>query len=572
MKQTKKNNLYLEYKEIIFVIAVLFVALGLRIVLIHYRFAIKFDEVNYLKLAASGSLKGLSHVLHPYWSPFYPLVVALFSKILPNFELAGRMVSVLCGSLVLVPVYLFAKTYLGRRTAVYSVILLGLHPSFAFFSTRAQTEPLYTLIVTVGIFLGWFVLLNRSYFLALLLGIIFGVAYLTKPEGVGFLIVFIGVLLVLVLYSLIAKKKITQWVLLMLIVSVGFVVVASPYLFYLHKTTGEWTISAKGKANQQFEAHATGLVKTDVPNPFRSLSEDNKQVPIDQIYHIGSFLQAERQQGKPTIKISPFVIVRKYVENFYKVVAYGINHALTSLILILMIIGLFGRVWDKKRALRELYLLSYIVFFWLIVIPLFHINDRYFLPLLPLSFIWVAQGVDLSIQWFEKTFLNLLNKDEIRISVQKIAQLAVVLIVFIGLYAPELGKIIVRNPWASDYWADPVEQKIAGKWLKEHTDKTPIIMSRGHTVDFYAGNYNIAESVTIPKNELSRILTYARYRGVDYLVLNERYKESYPQLASLLEDEKVPEGLKLVYKNEIKPGLKTVIFKVEKKESYKSLN
>jgi len=538
-------------------------ALGFRLFLMKYRFAVSFDEVNYLKLAASGNLEGVKNVLHTYWSPFYPLVVALFSKLVTNFELAGRLVSIVSGSLIILPVYVFARRNVSRKVAVVTGIFLAFLPAFAFLSTRAQTEALYTLIAVTGVFLGWQILNKPSIKNAIILGVLFGSAYLTKPEGSGFLIVFIGTLFVVALFQIIRRQR--PWKLIISgFLAIGFfLLVASPYLVFLHKATGKWTISAKGKANQQFEAVSTGLAGKSF-GTFRSLSDDNKHVLIDQIYHIGTFLKTEGKKSQPTVSVNYLNLMRKYVENFYKVVAFGMNHALTSTILLLIVLGLFGIPWEKQRFYRELYLLSYVIFFWLILIPLFHINDRYFVSVLPICLIWASQGVFFLISWFEKSILNVAHSKNIKSHSSLLASTFVALILLFGLFLPQFGKIINRNPWTAEYYMDPIEQKIAGKWLKEHSKRTPIIMSRGHTVDFYAGNYHIAESVTIPENDISRILAYAEFRNVDFLVLNERYAKGFKQIAYLLDAKNVPDGLTMVYSNDFRPGLKTVIYKIKK--------
>ncbi len=45
----------------------------------------------------------------------------------------------------------------------------------------------------------------------------------------------------------------------------------------------------------------------------------------------------------------------------------------------------------------------------------------------------------------------------------------------------------------------------------------------------------ISESVTVPQNSLECVLVYDRYWNVDYIVLNEWHKSSYPEIAFLLE-------------------------------------
>ncbi len=551
--------------DIIFVSLIIILAIVFRLFLMRYRFAVVFDEVNYLKLAASGNLEGLSNVFHTYWSPFYPLVVALFSKLVPNFELAGRLVSIVCGSLIIMPVYLFTRKYISRYVAILSAVLIAFLPTFAFLSTRAQTEALYTLLGVTSVFIGWRVLNEFSVKDVILIGILFGLAYLTKPEGIGFFIVFSGILVFLMIVNLVKKHFSMKLVIIGLSVAVICLIVAFSYLNFLHKATGKWTISAKGKANQQFEAVSTGLTgKTfDV---FRSLSKDNKHVLIDQIYHIGTFLNEEVKESQPSVPLNYNIVTRKYAENFYKVVAFGMNHALTSPILILIVLGLFSSVWDKKRLYRDLYLLSYIVFFWFIVIPLFHINDRYFISVFPIAIIWASQGIIYLGSWFKKTIAQNVNGNYGEKKLLFWATAIVVAILLVTLFFPQLGKIINRDRWSAEFYHDPVEQKIAGEWIKEHFDNTPIIMSRGHTVDFYAGNFKIAESVTIPKNDINRILEYAKYREVDFLVLNERYLASYPHLSNLLYEENIPESLELVYKNDQKPGLKTVVYKIDQTE------
>ena len=67
---------------------------GLRVFFLQYRFAVTFDEVNYLKLGVSGHLNGLGDALHTYWSPLIPWLISLFCTLFSDYELAARLVSV----------------------------------------------------------------------------------------------------------------------------------------------------------------------------------------------------------------------------------------------------------------------------------------------------------------------------------------------------------------------------------------------------------------------------------------------------------------------------------------------
>jgi len=557
------KNFEFERQDILFLVVVLCLATGFSVFLMRYRFAVSFDEVNYLKLAASGSTKGFSNVLHPFWSPFFPLCVALFSKVIHNVELAGRVFSILCGVLIIIPIFLFTKFYFNQKVARYAVLLLAFFPSLAFINTAAMSESLYALLITSGMIVGWITLKKQSWFLGIAVGLLIGFAYLTRPEGIGFLIVFVGVSIFLSISMILKKKGVYRLLWIPLMAIVGFSFAAAPYLVYLHKATGEWTISAKRKSLHEGEVFALAERTESFQDVFRTLSEDNTQVPIDQIYHIGNFLQAERQRGKPLVEISPSVFLKKYVKNLYQILNYVIPQVLTTTIFILMILGLLGEAWSKERTLRELYFLVCVGFFWFIVIPLFHINERYFLPFLPICFMWVGNGLDTLIFWLSKTLKKSVHLTR-KISYDELAKGIVLFFILGAVFLPELGKVMIRDRWSDDYFADPIEQRTAGLWLKEHTSSTPIIMSRNHTVDFYAENYNIAESVTIPQNDLNRVLSYAKYRGVDYIVLNERYKKDFPLIAHLLEEKDIPNDLKLVYTDQDKSRLKTVIYHLVK--------
>ncbi|MCG8607636.1 hypothetical protein MJD09_21955, partial [bacterium] len=225
-------------------------------------------------------------------------------------------------------------------------------------------------------------------------------------------------------------------------------------------------------------------------------------------------------------------------------------------------VGLLGKGWQLKQGIMILYLLSFITFYWFGVIPMFHINLRYFTPLWPICAVWVARGaleiydwLSLDVDFSKLSWLR-------RISSDKLAA-AIVFTVFLVLsFLPEFGRVIVRKPESAQFWADPVDQKKAGLWLKEHATAPKVIMSRYHTADIYAGNFEITQSITLPKSSLDRVLEYARHRGVRYLLLNERYIEWYPQMKFLLSGANGQSGLKLIYRNIDRNGLITVIYEL----------
>jgi 4-amino-4-deoxy-L-arabinose transferase-like glycosyltransferase len=544
-----------------FITVIIVLAILFRLILSKFRFAVTSDEVNYLKLGISGALNGPSHVFHPFWSPFYPFVIAIFSKLITHYELVGRLVSIMSGSFVLLPIFYMAKNHFNRRIAYYAVVGLSFYPLLAFYNTNVLTGSLYTLLLTIGIFSGWYVLRVKSWhwLCGILPGLFFGLAYLTRPEGIGLMIVFFGVSLILIIISYF-KHQAPKIMIKISMTVIAFLTIAFPYIYYLYEATGEWTISAKGKSLQQGEAYALTRTENDVDR-FLLLSDDNTQLYVDQMWHIGNFVKAQNSGGKVAMRVTPLIIMKKYFTNLYQIIKGTIPVIFTTPIFILLILGLLGEAWSRSRIVRELYLFSFIGFFFFLVIPLFHISDRYFYPFFPICFIWVSKGFEQLIIWFQCTIRSMSNIPK-ALSNRYFTSGIIVLILFFGIYFPQLARIIIRDKWSNDYYADPIGQKMAGLWLKEHTTDRPVIMSKNHAVDFYAGNYNIVESTTIPQNDLDRVLEYAKYRGVSYLVLNDRYKRNYPRIVDLLDEKNVPDNLKLIYKKKDKSELRTLIYKI----------
>ncbi|MEE4311955.1 MAG: glycosyltransferase family 39 protein [candidate division KSB1 bacterium] len=549
----------------IYLAIILIVAFAFRMLLALRFGAIGFDEVNYLKLAASGNIYGLNHVLHTYWSPFYPLVTALFSYIIPDYETAGRMVSVLSATFVLLPLFFFTRQYYSKKIAFGTIILTALFSFSAYFSAKAEADSLYSLISISSIVLGWSILKSKSVMRSIWLGILFGFAYLTRPEGIGLLIVFVIILLAIVLFHIIKRLQWKSYGSILILTFLMFVVTSLPYIIYLHQATGQWTISAKGAANQQGSSFVMKKGAKAV-HPFHVLSEDNKTLKQDEIYHLGTFNKSIKSEGSAPIKVSVKDIAKKYSENIYNLFSEALPKLMPLPLILLLSLGLFAIPWKKEQLHVNLYILAFIVFFWFGVVPVFHVTLRYFIPLLPLIFIFLVSGIDVFSKWFEGSIGNYFSIGSraglIRIGGVSLA----ILMILVSSIIPEFGKRMRKNTFSTDEWAPCIEQKKAGKWLKQNSDEIPVVMAYNHAVSFYAGNYNIKESVEIPLNEIDRVMEYMTHRDVKYLVLNDRYRHKAPLISHLFDKRDVPSSLELVYEKEEKNGLRTLIYEINVNE------
>ena len=532
--------------------------LALRLFMLQYRFAVSFDEINYLKLGVSGSLNGFGQILHTYWSPLLPACIAFFAHFTEQYEMAARLVSILASVLTLLPIYGLGKMVFGKRVGVIAAGFFALFPPLAFQSTLVLTEPLVMLFGAFAIFFGLRMLQRHSVANALLAGLCGGLSYLAHPAGFGFPLL-LGFWLIFGQVTNLFTIRRLRLVYLVPALVFGFLIFAAPYLHYLKEETGHWTLSAKGAANLQMEAP-----DSSGGDPFRSLNADNSVVPIDLIFHQGTFLrQNSARESGPVRKVRMKAFLVKFVKNFANVLQRGVPQVLTTLPLMLLGLGLFGSVWRGSQGKCVLYLSSFMIFYWLLLVPLFHIHLRYLSPVWPVCTVFIAAGAINLYEWL--SIYMPITKFAWRksFSASSVAAGLIVSGFFLLSFLPEVGRVLARTATSTESVADPVGQKAAGLWLKEHTTVTPVIMSRNHAVDFYAGNYDIRTSVTIPKNELERVLSYARNRSVSHLVLDERYASEYPRLAPLLSNDFTHEHLDAIYREKDESGLVTVIYELK---------
>lgn len=140
------------------------------------RWAIPFLELDF---------KGVLR-LDPDASLFYPFLIALFSWPGWSLEAGARLASLVSG------VVLFgAMLGIGRQIAAPAAILVGLlflafNPEIAALYVAVLTEPSYVATVYLGLMLFWWQYRQPTLGGAALLGVIFGLAFLNRLEGILF--------------------------------------------------------------------------------------------------------------------------------------------------------------------------------------------------------------------------------------------------------------------------------------------------------------------------------------------------------------------------------------------------
>jgi Dolichyl-phosphate-mannose-protein mannosyltransferase len=449
---------------------------------------------------------------HTLWPPFYPALLGVVSLAIPDLEMAGRVVSLITGTLAVGFLYLIAHTLFSKETALYTAVLLATHPEISRASLTVMSESTYLCLLLAGIWLTVGILQKVRLYLCILVGLIFGCAYLTRPEAIGFLVLIPLLIICAHFRSGGQRQKVFIGVVALF---AGFIVLAGPYVLFLRVHTGQWQISGKTLHNLAITDPRLGH---SLEEKFHGLSPDGTHIGVTRVT-VSEVVQYWREHPRVFVKRYTRLLLDQYHE-----VLPGACH---PLLLALAGIGLYHGQWQRSSSGKLLLLVALFPFF---IYPLSHVEQRYMIPLLPFVLIWAGLGVAVVVEGLQRarTPRVLFHRS---IPVRALAHTAVVAV----LLLPYFGFLI--RPY--DMGA---EQKVVGQWMRQHIGTDAKIMERTHVVAFYADGIPF----DLPYASLQQVLKYGARIGAEYLVVSED-RRHHPDLLALIDGTKVAPELCLVH-------------------------
>ena len=533
--------------EVWFLAIVLVMSLVLRTRLVGIDRIVRWDEPDYLTLGRhliTGQGYTVSGRVDVHYPPLFPLVTGLLYPLTHDMKLNSDICFVVFGTLALLPLYWLTRRLFGSRVAVMATLLLCLYPaltsSVLFWGT--MIEPLYLFLLFTAfcsVWLAWEKQTPRSY---AVMGGLFGLTYLVKPEA----LVYLGWFLVLLVLGHVWRtRRLGSRTLLASVCAVAvFALVIAPYLAFLYKETGRILITGKlgvtYVAGEGAVVHDPGIYDRALAQ-LDSAGEEIIWFSPDRFkYDLWKIISADPRSfllrtWRNINALESLLFVRR-VFSFY--------------LLILVALGVLGQPWDQERLIKELFLLATIPPV-LVFLP-FHIELRYFAALLPILIIWVAKGIDALARWAAQTWSNLKPKRGFSPRVATVS--ASLLCGLMVLYFVALQPSIVADGMDGQ---NP-SRRAAGLWLKQNSPANAMIMSRDTEVAFYADRRWAAT----PNEDYSIFIEYVRKRGADYVIVDEReITVIRPQLEMLLDEQSPPPELRHVF-TAPDPRGKTIVYEV----------
>lgn len=529
-----------------FLFALLLFSLACRLILIQFKDVVGTDEVIYLALG-----KNLWHGLGfqlmdqpiTLCPPLLPMVAGFFSLFTENLEWGTNFTYVAFGGGMVVPYFYLARRIYGVRVARRASFFLAFFPGLLLsFYWGSMTEPLYTfLLVTTLLFLHKGLTEGRAIDFCFA-GIFLAFVYLTRSEGLlFFLVLFSFAVLTFAGKRCLFQRKTLRNLLLM---ALSCSLISAPYPIFLKKSSGELSISGKTKlillvGNMDLktrESLASRLNEegTEFFDPTELVKDktvlgmilENPKVLVG-----GSFLQ--------------------FKNFFVTLISWKVFPAF---LLGFVLLGLFRDPWDRARLEKEVFLVVACVPF--LVFLTFRIWPRYLLPMTPVLLLWAAKGVTSLEDWIRQSATMIGQK---KAPVRRWVLSLPGILLSIPLLA-----ILVAKPIKARMLAQyPVEYRAAGNWMDENLPADAVILTRKPEVSYYANRL----MHPVPNEELPVIVRYARSLGIDYLVVDEYFISTRPQLAFLLEQDEFPEDLRLLREEKAPNDRKLRIFQIKEEDA-----
>lgn len=438
--------------------------------------------------------------------PLYPFLISLFSMDTGHVEIIGRLISLFFGTLTVIPLYLLVKEAVGEKEAIFSILFYTFHPYLVTYSGMMLTEATYWGLLILSVYFFWTGLKRDKIFPMALSGVLLGLAYLTRPEGIGYIAVYLGWIIVDGIYK---KRWLRPLISIGVLISTLFIL-GLPYVIYIQRETGQWLISKKAVEAQSHLLKKGG----DEITPLKGLEQKN-----------------------PEERDSKIIWMARNIVNHFPSVVY---HYLRAFHYSLWPVLFFGLIRLRREGIAYEWFLASMVLLHLLSLSSFLPSTiRFSVPMIPLSLFWAGTGILEMKRYMEKIKI---------VSPEKAVLWMIAIVVFVQI--PQ-SLIPERRHRAI--------QKEVGVWIKQNTPSETIIMSNSPQEAFYADR----EFMMLPEEGPNRgdimksydeVIRYARSKGVRYILVDKNTHERNPGLMEALQSQDLRpfRDLKEVFKREEK--------------------
>lgn len=516
------------------VLLLLIITFGLRLYAILMAQGIANDSAAYGFMARDFMKGNFQKALSIAGHPLYPFLISIFSFGPAHVEIVGRLISLFFGTITLLLIYHLVKEEIGHNEALLTCLFYTFHPYLVTYSAMMLTEATYWGLLVLSIYFFWSGLKRESLWRMIPAGIFLGLSYLTRPEGIGYLFVYI----IWVIIIAFRKNRLFRGFSQLIILIIFTLIFISPYVLYIRYETGLWLISKKALEIQfqlmYKEIDNKLLQNKSIENPKKDNSPENFKK---------SDLKKEVLKNEKEKENSKILWVVKNIFNFFPSVLY---HYLRAYHFSLWIFLLFGLVRKRSKFNHyELFIASMVLFHIISLSTFTSSTKRFSVPIIPFSLLWINFGV-IELK-------GLLKKVKI-FKAERLIHILIILIILIQL--PQTLRPERRHR---------AYQKEVGLWLKQNTSPDAIIMSNTPQEVFYANRefvmFPTDTKIRNPLDSYKEVIKFARNNGVRYILIDKNTHELNPGFIEVI-NSKESIYFKELRKIYSKPDKKLIVYEV----------
>ena len=529
-------------RYVLLVAAAIVAGLALRIAVSFTDEAPTTDETAYLRsgislVAGDGFERGGEPELH--FPPVVPVLLGLANEVFDDAHTGAVVLTLVFSTALVLPLAALARRIGGPSAGVVTVWVAAIGPglSTSLVNRGAGSEAVYLFLVATAV---WCVVsaagaTRRSRAVRVAgAGLLVGLAYLTRPEGlffavpVGLAVLFLGARAARG-QSLVRRARAAAP--LAVCFAVPLLVCIAPYAAYLYGHTGKVQLSAKTQDASIEAWHA-------VAQADRAERDSVLWALDDTGLH---FANTERTSLPALAAADPSgyaAIVGTNVVELFEEIAFPEKNQVLAWVLLpfpLWVLAGIGawrarRSWAARLVLAgaALPVATALVFF---------VQPRYLVVTTALATVFVGVAVaSFGRAWVKPVVAG-------------------------GLVLLVLSSVAGFRSSGAGWWhpSEGLDQREAGEWLAANAGPDDRIMTRSMVVEFYAER----PAMAIPYAEMDEIVAYARHYGAQYIVVDwYTIVRLRPQLAPLKDSSFVAPGLRLVWKERVE-GRTTRIYAVE---------
>jgi asparagine N-glycosylation enzyme membrane subunit Stt3 len=526
---------------------------------------IKFDDINLVgdtvfysrlgkNLIESGRyFFGENYNVGIFFPPGYPILIGLASLFFKDLFFAAKLVSFIlsCGSIILS--YLIGKDLYNKEAGLFAALLCAIYPILIIISVQGYSDAPFIFFLLLSLYLFIKFIKKDNIVFHALLGFIFGVTCLIRPEAL-FLLLLPGIQVFGAFDPALRFKG--KSLLSFVVIFLVFTLTLSPYLFFVKNYTGKFSLSGKsnisillGELSGDKNYHQIVNAPDNVYDKAAFTLTESKTQLVGWSKDINPSLMAY-------ILKDPVNFARKYKTNLIQEIQILIK-LLTPFILPLFF-SIFYRDLFANRE-RQIFLLLPLVFF--LMYPMFIIIEKQTMLVVLFLLLFSSGGFTNSRKVISDlgSYYGIEKCKLVRLSEKYIKYLMVAILI--------AGSLVYLKYSTFEHFdrahAKPEEHKRAGYFLKEKlsTDyETLNIMSNFPYVSYYSDS----RFTMLPYADVTDVINFAKLYDVDYIVVDERALIKWEFYNELLQMDKHSADIELIYEDTSEKLIK--LFKLRQKE------